>query len=481
MEIPSTIIMDKREDNPKIPDPVKGWDIQNVLQLADKLDKNGYILNTGAFNDYSLLFLYEKGFKNLIGIDLNQNIIKQVGYTNVKYMVNNMYNTHYPSHIFDAIISISTVEHSHGVEDVKRFLNEAKRLLRPNGILYMSTDYNETKINTMRYKIFNLPWNIFSKDEIREILDYMEKIGFEVDKNIPSQTSKLVHWNRKDYTFLAIIARLRADVPDNMKKQTDGVSLFVDTYGFHEGISEYTKMLAYHFQNNGYEVLINERKKGYPVIYEYHPGITATNFNPETDILDNHGNSGITGKHIIVHDTELHYTDNYYVIPHIEYLNTANVKVNPKQIICSFGFGFKFKRFDLVEAFASKLSVPAKILVSVNQITPSVIAPKSAKIGYWEYNDLLNELSECGVVVFAYDNKKTQVSGAMRLATTALGIPAVSITKSYQAYEAQLPIVDPAAITKEELFSIKPSNIFKSSKLYIGLVNEFSNTSSQSI
>src|SRR5262249_42233588 len=56
----------------------------------------------------------------------------------------------------DIVLSISTIEH--GVE-VGQFLAEARRLLRPGGLLFVTTDYWEERLPTNgSVREFGLPW-----------------------------------------------------------------------------------------------------------------------------------------------------------------------------------------------------------------------------------------------------------------------------------------------------------------------------------
>lgn len=76
--------------------------------------------------------------------------------------------TKYPSASFDSITCLSVVEH--GV-DLGAWLCEMSRILKPGGILFTSTDYWETPIDTREQTAYGAPVRIFSRADVQEILE----------------------------------------------------------------------------------------------------------------------------------------------------------------------------------------------------------------------------------------------------------------------------------------------------------------------
>jgi SAM-dependent methyltransferase len=133
----------------------------------------------------------------------------------VKFSVQDMSNTNYADSYFDFVSSISVIEH--GV-DVFSFIKEMHRILKPSGILTISTDYWDEK------RVFpdKFPYGekygsmkLFSKDEILGVRDYAKSIGFELINDLGSDQldccEKAVRWERmqEDYTFCFLPFRKR--------------------------------------------------------------------------------------------------------------------------------------------------------------------------------------------------------------------------------------------------------------------------------
>lgn len=199
-------------------DPLKNWDLAQIGELLDKLPKSARILDAGCSESHCSLLKYlkKKNFNALIGMDLHISFDDRI--QQFLFMKNerklkppfqliegNIINTKFKDESFDAILCLSVIEH--GVE-INAFLNEIKRLLRPNGLLYLSTDYWPQQISTQNINPWGLPWKIFSHDDIQDLLKIANKIGFLIDDSkIPNVGEPIVKWSGKQYTFLSIVLK----------------------------------------------------------------------------------------------------------------------------------------------------------------------------------------------------------------------------------------------------------------------------------
>lgn len=113
----------------------KNWDHLLLYSAIASIDKHSHISDLGYGECCTLNFLAALGFKNIHGIDL------QIGYdANTAYTLHqgNLTQTPQVSGKCDVAISISVIEH--GVE-IPAFFAEVSRLLKTDGLLFLSTDY----------------------------------------------------------------------------------------------------------------------------------------------------------------------------------------------------------------------------------------------------------------------------------------------------------------------------------------------------
>jgi SAM-dependent methyltransferase len=76
---------------------------------------------------------------------------------------------------FDVVLSCSTMEH--GVS-WPLFLAEAARLLRPGGLLYVSTDLVDDDADPSWVEAFGLPWQPLRVADVGTIVESLDSNGF---------------------------------------------------------------------------------------------------------------------------------------------------------------------------------------------------------------------------------------------------------------------------------------------------------------
>jgi SAM-dependent methyltransferase len=96
---------------------------------------------------------------------------------------------------------MSVVEH--GVP-VRAFLEEAHRLLRPGGVLLLSTDYWPEATDTQGLRRYNDVTDVvFDGPGISRMLALARQVGFRVDAaEAPPAERALIHDEGLHYTFL---------------------------------------------------------------------------------------------------------------------------------------------------------------------------------------------------------------------------------------------------------------------------------------
>ncbi|OGI06674.1 MAG: hypothetical protein A3F80_08165 [Candidatus Melainabacteria bacterium RIFCSPLOWO2_12_FULL_35_11] len=201
--------------------PQKNWDLYNMLKVIEEnIEKSEAILDIGASGCPVLEALFNRGYSNLYGIDLNfgfrekfnRTILAALhrrdfgfffGFSPINLKNANLCKTDFPKEKFMAITSLSVVEHGIFWDD---YFKEMSRLLKPGGYLLTSTDFWHEKINTNGIFICGAPMKIFIPKDITEGLSIAYKYGFrEISESIPNTKQKCVTCNDIQYTFLLFV------------------------------------------------------------------------------------------------------------------------------------------------------------------------------------------------------------------------------------------------------------------------------------
>ena len=103
----------------------------------------------------------------------------------------------------DIAYAISVIEH--GI-DLGKFFSEVRRVLKPDGMLFVTTDYWPDPIDTDSVRAFDLPWRIFSRQDVQTMIADADRQGLRLASQmpIPECTRPTVHWQRRDYTFIQL-------------------------------------------------------------------------------------------------------------------------------------------------------------------------------------------------------------------------------------------------------------------------------------
>jgi len=189
-------------------DTVKSWDVLSTVNfLENHVKKNEPILDIGCYASEVIVAMHKLGYSNLTGVDLNPNLQKMPYQDSIRYEISDFMHTKFEDASFQAITSISVIEHSF---DGPSLLKEMSRLLKPGGYFIASFDYWPEKVDTAGIKLFGLDLTIFSKAEllgfIEEALDYgLVPIG---EVNLDAK-NPLIEWGGKKYTFGWLILQKR--------------------------------------------------------------------------------------------------------------------------------------------------------------------------------------------------------------------------------------------------------------------------------
>jgi SAM-dependent methyltransferase len=174
------------------PDAAKVWD--NVLAVEDlrRISRNSPILDIGCRSGILLTWLSQLGFRSLWGVDVRLPLppvrasLKRGQLATflacLAYLVGHGGHLRrgraerlpFPDSRFTAVACMSVLEH--GV-DQRRFLDEAHRVLAPNGSLIVSTDFWYLR-RSRSSRLFGGVDMIFNPEDISAFLDMASSAGF---------------------------------------------------------------------------------------------------------------------------------------------------------------------------------------------------------------------------------------------------------------------------------------------------------------
>lgn len=156
-------------------DFVKSWDVlATVCFLEERLQPADPILDIGCYASEVVVSLHKAGFSNLTGVDLNPRLGRMPHADEIKYVKSDFMETPFEDNSFQAVTSISVIEHGF---NGPKLLKEMARILKPGGSFIASFDYWPDKIDTGNTRFFGMDWLIFSKDDVRDLIDEAAKHG----------------------------------------------------------------------------------------------------------------------------------------------------------------------------------------------------------------------------------------------------------------------------------------------------------------
>jgi SAM-dependent methyltransferase len=186
------------------PDPRKSWDVlRSIEAITTTVDRDEAVLDMGSVGCAVLPALHGLGYRRLFGVDLNPRVRDMPHATEIHYEIGDLTATDFNAGQFAAITAVSVIEH--GVSE-DALLREVARLLRPGGIFIFSTDYWPEKVDTSGIALFDLPWRVFSAQEIEAFLRGAQAYRL-VPASDPGETLRTVeqrpiHFANRSYTFL---------------------------------------------------------------------------------------------------------------------------------------------------------------------------------------------------------------------------------------------------------------------------------------
>ncbi|NAZ82939.1 glycosyltransferase [Kineococcus sp. R8] len=218
-EVADALAQTRRLRLPAHPDAPKNWDalgaVAAVLTLADDGSRTARVLDAGSAR-YSpvlpWLRLYGLGGERGALAGINLEFGATVHRDGVEFRHGDVTATGLADASLDAVTCMSVIEHGVPVE---AFLTETARVLRPGGVLALSTDYDQDPPDTTGITAYGAPVRIFGPDDLRELTGVASGVGLELVGELTDEVlahpERPVHWKRTglDYTFVLLTFRKR--------------------------------------------------------------------------------------------------------------------------------------------------------------------------------------------------------------------------------------------------------------------------------
>lgn len=185
---------------PVVGDSLKSWDVLKTVEFIEsRLDTSAGILDIGAYASEILPILYKLGFRKLAGVDLNPRLPAMPHADVIDFRIADFMQTPFGNAEFDVVTAISVIEHGY---NGARLFPEMARLLKPGGFFVASFDYWPEKIATDGIAMFGMDWRIFSRADVRALLDEASAHGFDPVGTLDYEaTERPISCAGKDYSF----------------------------------------------------------------------------------------------------------------------------------------------------------------------------------------------------------------------------------------------------------------------------------------
>ncbi len=184
----------------------KNWDslaalsiINNESESNKSVRKDLRILDAGG-EYYSVILhhLQACGFTGLYSMNISFNQQSRSG--NIKYMPGDVTKTDFDDQFFDFVTCLSVLEH--GV-DIDRYFKEMNRVIKPGGVLIISTDYWPMPIDIHNKVAYGVPIKIFNESDIWSIIQIAAQNGLSLAAPIDlAVKNKVIRWKGLQYTFI---------------------------------------------------------------------------------------------------------------------------------------------------------------------------------------------------------------------------------------------------------------------------------------
>lgn len=195
-------------DLPRHGDETKNWDTMTALTLTlrECPDRNLPVLDAGGMAYSAFLpSLYLYGYRDLTAV--NMSFRKPFRQGPIKYIPGDITKLSSSDKHFGAVFCQSVIEH--GVQ-LDSYFREMTRVVRPGGLLVISTDYWEPEMKVDGVPPYGVDVHILCRREIEAAIRLAEDMGWTLTS--PAEfdcKDRVVYWERVDLAFTFYTMALR--------------------------------------------------------------------------------------------------------------------------------------------------------------------------------------------------------------------------------------------------------------------------------
>ena len=190
----------------------KSWDVWTISSaiLKHSPDRTSQIFEMGSYNSEIGLALWQSGYRRIRAVDFNPlgRAIRWYGNA-IDFRREDFYNPDLAPGSVGVMTAISVIEHGY---DQAKLVSTAARLLKPGGLLLLTTDYREDGAKVPEdFRAFGLTYRIFSRADLESLVADAEKAGLEMIGPAEWSDSEYpIRWGDWQFTFAFVGLRKRS-------------------------------------------------------------------------------------------------------------------------------------------------------------------------------------------------------------------------------------------------------------------------------
>ncbi len=180
----------------------------DTYKFISLLPQNGSVLDVGCAAGRDSRLFKDKGFQ-VVGVDLSVGLLRIARKENpdISFFKANLLSLPFENNYFNGVFAQACLHHLQSLKEVKQALLEFKRVLKKNGLLFITVKAKKgkEKFKLLKDKYsFNSSrfFQLFSQKELRDLLQETGFIILKLEKRLGRQTD-----SRPDIDWITCLAK----------------------------------------------------------------------------------------------------------------------------------------------------------------------------------------------------------------------------------------------------------------------------------